>query len=117
MRNLTADEKLGLKLTNRGRINLHDWFERVVEDYISEQVVEDRTSLDRIKENFYTDLHKGFLCTIPTILRKFLLDKGVGDIVEYRPRLGTLLPNSNYQERDKEWEGFLDAKCKDTRQA
>jgi hypothetical protein len=96
---------------------LHDWFERVVEDYISEQAVEDRTSLDRIKEKIYTELHDGFLCTISTLLHKFLLDKGVSDIVQYRPRLGTPLPNSNYQERDEEWEGFLDAKCKDTRQA
>jgi hypothetical protein len=117
MRNLTPDEKLGLKLMNGGRMNLHDWLERIIEDYISEQAIEDRMSLDKIKEKFYTELHDGFFCTVPTLLHKFLLDKGVSDIVEYRPILGTPLPNRNFQERDEKWEAFLDAKCKDTREA
>jgi hypothetical protein len=64
----------------------------------------------------YIDLHEGFLCTIPTMLHKFLLDKGVSDIVEYWPRLGTPLPNNNYKGRDEDWEGFLDKKWKDIRQ-
>jgi hypothetical protein len=75
MFNLTADEKLGLNLTNKGKTNLHDYFKTVVEDYISEQAFEDRTSLDRIKEKFYTELHEGFLFIVPTLLNKFLLDK------------------------------------------
>ena len=61
-------------------------------------------------------MHDGFLCTISTLLHKFLLEKGVCDIIQYRPRIGTSLPNSNYQERDEEWEGFLNAKWKYTRQ-
>jgi hypothetical protein len=80
---LTPDEKLTLKLTNGGRMNLHEWVERIVEDYITEQAIEDRTSLDTIKDKFYTELHDGFLCTIPRLLHKFLLDKGIGDIVEF----------------------------------
>jgi hypothetical protein len=98
-------------------MNFHDWFVRFLEDNISEQAVEDRTSLDRIKYKFYTELHEGFLCIVSTLLHIFLLDKGVSDIVQYRPQLGTPLPNSDYQERDEEWEEFLDTKCKDTRQA
>jgi hypothetical protein len=49
MHNLTTDEKLGLKLSNGGRTNLHDWLEIIIEDYISEQAIEDRMSLDKIK--------------------------------------------------------------------
>jgi len=46
---LTTDKKLGLKVTNEGQMNLHDLFERVVEGYILEQAIRDRTSLDKIK--------------------------------------------------------------------
>jgi hypothetical protein len=52
MHNLTTNEKLGLNLSNGGRTNLHDWLGRSIEDYISEQAIEDRTSLDKIKEKF-----------------------------------------------------------------
>lgn len=47
---LTPDEKLTLKLTNEGRMNLHEWVERIVEDYITEQAIENRISLDTIKD-------------------------------------------------------------------
>ena len=83
MRKLTLDEELGLKLTNRGRTNLHDWLERIIEDYILEQAIEDWTSLDKIKETFYTKLHDGFFYTVPTFLLEFLLEKGFNDIIEY----------------------------------
>jgi hypothetical protein len=96
---------------------LHEWVERIVEDYITDQAIEDQTSLDTVKEKFYTDLHEGFLCTIPRLLHKFMLDKGVSDIVEYRPRLRIPLPNSNLEEKDEKWEEFLEAKCKDTKEA
>jgi hypothetical protein len=49
MRNLKPNENLGLKLTNGGRRNLHDWLERIIEDYISEQAIEDQMSLNKIK--------------------------------------------------------------------
>ena len=117
MCNLTPDKKLGLKLTNRGRTNLHDWIERINDDYILEQAIEDQTSLDKIKEKLYTELHDEFFFMVLTLIHKFPLDKGVSDIVEYQPRLGTPLPNSNFQERDEKWEAFLDRKCKDIREA
>jgi hypothetical protein len=41
MRNLTVNEKLGLNLSNGGRMNLHDWLERIIKDYILEQAIED----------------------------------------------------------------------------
>jgi hypothetical protein len=82
MQKLTPDEKLTLKLTNGGWMNLHEWVEIIAEDYITEQDIEDQTSLDTVKDKFYTKLHDRFLCTIPRLLHKFLLDKGVSDIVE-----------------------------------
>jgi hypothetical protein len=51
------------------------------------------------------------------LLHKFLLDKGVRDIVEYRPLLANPPPNSNWEENKEEWEEFLEANCKDTREA
>jgi len=46
------------------------------------------------------ELHEIFLCTIPRMIHKFLLNKGVGDIVEFRPQIGTPPQNSNWEERD-----------------
>jgi hypothetical protein len=77
-------------------MNMHDWLKRIIQDYISKQVIEDRMSLNKIKEKFYIDLHDIFFCMVPTLLHKFLLDKGVNDIFKYRPRLGTPLPNRNF---------------------
>jgi hypothetical protein len=37
---------------------MHDSLERIIEDYISEQAIEYQTSLDKIKEKFYTELHE-----------------------------------------------------------
>jgi hypothetical protein len=34
MHKLTSNEQLMLKLINRGRTNLNEWFERIVKDYI-----------------------------------------------------------------------------------
>ena len=74
-----------LNLTNGGKTNLHEWVERIVEDYITKQDIEDQTSLDTIKDKFYIELHDRFMCTIPRLLHNFFLGKGVGDIVEFRP--------------------------------
>jgi len=97
-------------LTNRGRTNLYDWLKIIIKDYILEQTIEDWTSLDKIKEKFYTKLHDVFFYIVPTLLHKLLLNKGVSDIIKYRPRFGTPLPNSNFQERDEKWDAFLDTK-------
>jgi hypothetical protein len=66
-------------------MNLHKWVERIVKDYITYRAIEDRTSLNTVKEKFYIDLHEGFVCIVPRLLHKFMLDKGVGNIVEYQP--------------------------------
>jgi hypothetical protein len=51
------------------------------------------------------------------LLHKFLLDKGVRDIVEYRVLLANPPPNSNWKENQEEWEEFLEANCKYIREA
>jgi hypothetical protein len=68
---------------NGGRMNLHDSLKRIIEYYISEQSIEYQMSLDKIKDKFYTELHDRFFYTLPTLLHKFLLNKGFGDIIEY----------------------------------
>lgn len=77
------DARLLLKLSNDRRTNLHEWLESILEDYCEEQVVEDQTSIERIKTIFYDDLHDSFFCTIPTLLHYFFLEKGAGHIVDY----------------------------------
>jgi hypothetical protein len=81
-------EKLMHKIINGGRTNPNEWFERIVRDYIEEQAIEYRESVETIKNKFYIELHDGFMCTIMSLLHKFLLDKGVRDIIKYRTPLG-----------------------------
>jgi hypothetical protein len=114
---LTPDEKLMHKIINGGRTNLNEWFENIVHDYIEEQVIEDRESVETIKNKFYIELHNVFLCTIPSLLHKFLLDKGVQGHCRIPTPLKNPPPNSNWQEKQEEWEEFLEANCKDTRES
>jgi hypothetical protein len=74
-------------LTNGGRTNLSEWVENIVEIFCKEQAIDKRASYDIIKDHFHDDFHESFLCTIPTLLFKFLIDKGVAHIVEPRPPL------------------------------
>ena len=66
---------------------MSEWFKKISNDFCEEQAVEDRTSMETIKEKFYTDLTEQFLCSLPTLLFKFLIEKGVAHIVEPRPSL------------------------------
>ena len=73
------------------------WFEKIADDFCEEQAVEDRTSLETVKEKFYIDITKQFMCSLPTLLFKFLIEKGVGHIVEPCSPLHELPSNSNWQ--------------------
>ena len=66
---------------------MSEWFEKIADDFCEEQAVEDRTSVETIKEKFYTDFIEQFLCSLPTLLFKLLIEKGVGHIVEPHPPL------------------------------
>ena len=92
---VTKEQHLLEKMIRGGRTNLPEWFEKIADDFCAEQAVEDRTSVETAKEKFYTDLTKQFLCSLLTLLFKFLIEKGVGHIVEPRPSLHELASNSN----------------------
>ena len=81
----TKEQHLLEKLIRGGRTNLSEWFEKIIDDFCEEQAVEDRTSVETVKDKFYIDLTEQFLCSLPTLLFKFLIEKGVGHIV--KPRL------------------------------
>ena len=83
----SKEQQLLEKLIRRGRTNLSEWFEKIADDFCEEQAVEDRTSVETVKEKFYTDLTEQFMCSLPTLLFKFLIEKGVRHIVEPRPPL------------------------------
>ena len=66
---------------------MSEWFEKITDEFCEEQAAEDKTSVETIKKKFYTDLTEQFLCSLPTLLFKFLIKKGVGHIVKPRPSL------------------------------
>ena len=77
------NEKLLMcKLSNGGQTNLYGWFDKICNDYYEEQAIKERTSLDEIHKRFYDDLHESFFVTILTLLFKFLIERGVGHVVE-----------------------------------
>ena len=59
---------------------MSEWFEKIVDDFCEEQAVEDKTSVETVKEKFYINLTEQFLCSLLTLLFKFLIEKGVGHI-------------------------------------
>ena len=83
----TKDQELLEKLIRGGRTNLSEWFEKIAEEFCEEKAVEDGTSVETVKKKFYTELTEQFLCSLPTLLFKFLIEKGIGHMVEPRPSL------------------------------
>ena len=80
-------------------MNLSEWFEKITDDICEEQDIEERTLIETIQKKFYTDLTKQFLCSLPTLLFKFLIEKGVGHIVKPRPLLCKPPQNTNWEEK------------------
>ena len=66
---------------------MSEWFEKITDDFYEEQAVKDRNSVETVKEKFYTNITEQFLCSLPNLLFKFLIEKGAGHIVEPRPPL------------------------------
>ena len=71
------DQQLLDKLIQGGRTNLSEWFEKISDEFYEEQAVEERNSMETIQKKFYIDLTEQFLCSLPTLLFKFLIEKGV----------------------------------------
>ena len=64
------------------------------------------TSFDQIKSIFHNDFHESFVCTIPTLLFKFLIDKDIAHIVKPRPPLS--IPCCTiWNTRKREWEKLI----------
>ena len=84
-----------------------EWFEKITDDFCEEQAVEDRNSVETIKEKFYIDFIEQFLCSLPTLLFKFLIEKGAGHIVEPRPPLCKQPSNTNWVEKQRKLEKFI----------
>ena len=86
---------------------MSEWFEKITDKFYEEQAVEDRPSVETVKKKFYIELIEQFLCSLPVLLFKFLIEKGVGHIVEPRPSLRGLPLNPNWVEKKKRWEKFI----------
>ena len=86
---------------------MSEWLENITNEFCEEQAMEERVSIESIEKRFYTDLIEQFLCSLPTLLFKFLIEKGVGHIVEPRTSLREPPPNSNWVEKHKKWEKFI----------
>ena len=63
--------------------------------------------METIQKKFYTDLTEQFLCSLSTLLFKFLIKKGVGQIVEPHTSLRGPPLNPNWEEKKKGWEKFI----------
>ena len=81
------NQKLMHMLWNGGRTNLSEWEEQIVDKFSEEQAINERAFFNNMKIHFHDDLHEIFLCTIPTLIFKLLIEKGVAHIVEPRPPL------------------------------
>ena len=101
------EQQLLEKLIRGGRTNLSEWFVKIADKFCEEQAVEDKISVETVKDKFYTYLTEQFLCSLPTLLFKFLIEKGVEHIVEPHPSLHKLPSNSNWVEKKKKWEKFI----------
>ena len=103
----TKDQQLLEKLIRGGRTNLSEWFEKITNKFCEEQAIEERTSVETIQNKFYIGLTEQFLCSLPTLLFKFLIEKGAGHTVEPRPLLREPPQNTNWVEKQKKWEKFI----------
>ena len=86
---------------------MSEWFEKITDEFCEEQAMEERVSVESIEKRFYTDLTKNFLCSLLTLLFKFLIMNGVGHIIEPRPSVCEPPPNSNWVKKQKKWEKFI----------
>ena len=94
-------------LTNGGKTNLSEWVENIINNFCKEQAIDERMSYNNIKYRFHDDFHESFLCTILTLLFKFLIDKGVDHIVKLRPP--PIEPRSNTdRKRVIRWKQFVE---------
>ena len=71
----TKDQELLEKLIRGGGTNLLEWFENITNEFCEEQAIEERISVETIQKKLYTDHIEQLLCSLPTLLFKFLIEK------------------------------------------
>ena len=94
------------KLSNNGQTNIPKWVEKIVNIFSKEKVIEEHTSFNDVKYIFHDNLHDTFLCTILTLLFKFIINKGISHIIEPWPPLA--IPYFTYwNQRKRNLEKFI----------
>ena len=86
---------------------MSEWFEKIANEFCEEKAIKDRTSVEYVNNKLYADLTEQFLCSLPTLLFKFLIEKGVGHIVKPCPSLRKPPLNPNWVEKQKRWKKFI----------
>ena len=76
------DQEFLQKLIRGGCTNLSEWIEKIAYEFCEEHVVEDRVSVESIDKRFYNDFTRYFIFSLSTMLFNFLINRGVGHIVE-----------------------------------
>ena len=74
----TKYQELINKMIRGGRTNLSELFEKIADELCLEQAVEERVSIESIEKRFYTNFTEKFICSLPTLLFKFLIERGLG---------------------------------------
>ena len=101
------DQEFLQKLIRGGRKKLSKWFEKITDKFCEEQAVEERFSVESIEKGLYIVFTEQFLFSLLSLLFNFLIDRGVGHIVEPHPSLTEMPSNTNWEEKKKAWEKFI----------
>lgn len=94
------------KMKNDGQTNLSKWFEMIVAKFYGEQSIKEHIAFNEVKYKFCDDLNDTYMCIVPTIIFKFLIDKVISHIVKPQPPLA--IPCCiNWNQQIIEWKYFL----------
>lgn len=70
------------KLNNRVCTNIFEWVENIIDDFIKEKYIEEKTSFNDMQRIFHNDILEIFLYIVPILVHNFFIDKGVSHIVK-----------------------------------
>ena len=74
---------------------MSEWFEKITDEFFQEHALEERVLVETIEKRFYTEFIEQFLFSILTLFFRFLIDRGVANIVEPHPSLIETPLNTN----------------------
>ena len=52
-------------------MNLHEWLEKICEDFCEEKDIKERSSIEQVQQKIYTNLHEGFFVLYQAYYMKF----------------------------------------------